>query len=90
MESRDIAAVRTVWIVALGVVLAGPVLLRMVLAPPAPLWTQLSTITGLLALSSITAAAVLPSRVRSLTRAFGIEGVLEVHRSLGVLAASLC
>jgi 3-phenylpropionate/trans-cinnamate dioxygenase ferredoxin reductase subunit len=89
MESRDIAAVRTVWIAALGVVLAGPVLLRMVLAPPAPLWTQLSTVTGLLALSSIMAAAVLPSRVRSLTRAFGIEGVLEVHRSLGVLAASL-
>lgn len=89
MDPRELAALRTAWITALGVVLAGPVLLRMLTAPPAPLWTQLSTVTGLLALSSIVAAAVLPSRVRSLTRAFGIEGVLEVHRSLGVLAASL-
>lgn len=89
MEARDIAAVRTAWIAALGAVLVGPVLLRLATAPPMPMWTQLSTVTGLLAMSSIVAAAVLPSRVRSLTRVFGIEGVLEVHRSLGVLAASL-
>lgn len=80
---------RTAWIGALGVVLVGPVLLRLLSAPPAPLWTQLSTTTGLLALSTLVCAAVLPSRVRSLTRAFGIEGILEVHRSLGVLAAAL-
>lgn len=86
---RDQAAVRTAWIGALGVVLVGPVLFRLVSAPPAPLWTQLSTTTGLLALSALVCAAVLPSRVRSLTRAFGIEGILEVHRSLGVLAAAL-
>jgi predicted ferric reductase len=85
----DLAAVRTAWITALGVVLVGPVLLRLVTAPPVPLWTQLSTVTGLLALSALVAAAVLPSRVRSLTRAFGIEGVLELHRSMGVLAGSL-
>ena len=85
----DLAAVRSAWITALGVVLVGPVLLRLVTAPPVPLWTQLSTITGLLALSALVAAAVLPSRVRSLTRAFGIEGVLELHRSMGVLAGSL-
>jgi predicted ferric reductase len=85
----DLAAVRTAWIAALGAVLVGPVLLRLLTAPPAPLWTQLSTTTGLLALSALVAAAVLPSRVRSLTRAFGIEGVLEVHRSLGVLSTSL-
>lgn len=85
----DLTAVRTAWIAALGAVLVGPVLLRLLTAPPAPLWTQLSTTTGLLALSAMVAAAVLPSRVRSLTRAFGIEGVLEVHRSLGVMAGSL-
>ena len=85
----DLTAVRTAWIAALGAVLVGPVLLRLLTAPPVPLWTQLSTVTGLLALSAMVAAAVLPSRVRSLTRAFGIEGVLEVHRSLGVLAGSL-
>lgn len=85
----DLAALRTAWITALAAVLVGPVLLRLATAPPAPLWDQLSTVTGLLALSSIVAAAVLPSRVRSITRAFGIEGTLELHRSTGVLAASL-
>ncbi len=83
------ATLRAAWITALGVVLVGPVLIRLLTASPEPLWTQLSTTTGLLALSSMVCAAVLPSRVRSLTRAFGIEGILEVHRSLGVLAAAL-
>lgn len=83
------STVRGVWIAALGAVLVAPVVIRLLTAPPAPLWTQLSTTTGLLALSAIVCAAVLPSRVRSLTRAFGIEGILEVHRTLGVLAAGL-
>jgi predicted ferric reductase len=87
--SYPATTVRAAWIAALGAVLVGPVLIRLVTAPPAPLWTQLSTTTGLLALSSLVCAAVLPSRVRSLTRAFGIEGILEVHRSLGALAAAL-
>lgn len=83
------STVRAAWIAGLGTVLVGPVLIRLVTAPAAPLWTQLSTTTGLLALSAMVCAAVLPSRVRSLTRAFGIEGILEVHRSLGTLAAGL-
>ncbi|WP_300006784.1 ferric reductase-like transmembrane domain-containing protein [Pseudonocardia sp.] len=83
------ATLRGAWITALGAVLVGPVLIRLLTASADPLWTQLSTTTGLLALSSMVCAAVLPSRVRSLTRAFGIEGILEVHRSLGVLAAAL-
>jgi predicted ferric reductase len=32
---------------------------------------------------------VLPSRLRSVNRAFGIEGVIEVHRFLGIGAASM-
>ncbi|GAA2544868.1 ferredoxin reductase family protein [Pseudonocardia hydrocarbonoxydans] len=83
------STVRGAWIAALGAVLVAPVVIRLLTAPPAPLWTQLSTTTGLLALSAIVCAAVLPSRVRSLTRAFGIEGILEVHRTLGGLAAGL-
>lgn len=87
--SYPATTVRAAWIAVLGTVLVGPVLIRLVTAPPAALWTQLSTTTGLLALSALVCAAVLPSRVRSLTRAFGIEGILEVHRSLGALAAAL-
>lgn len=83
------ATLRAVWVTVLGAVLVGPVVVHLATADPAPLWTQLSTTTGLLALSSMVCAAVLPSRVRSLSRAFGIEGILEVHRSLGVLAAVL-
>ena len=48
------------------------------------MWRRLSVITGLLALSALVCAAVLPSRIRSLNRAFGIESVVEVHRFLGV------
>jgi len=87
--SYPASTVRGAWIAALGAVLVAPVVIRLLTAPPAPLWTQLSTTTGLLALSAIVCAAVLPSRVRSLTRAFGIEGILEVHRTLGALAAGL-
>ncbi|MBC8091044.1 MAG: ferric reductase-like transmembrane domain-containing protein [Pseudonocardia sp.] len=83
------ATLRAVWVTALGAVLVGPVVVHLATSDPAPLWTQLSTTTGLLALSSLVCAAVLPSRVRSMSRAFGIEGILEVHRSLGVLAAAL-
>ncbi|MBW0117968.1 ferredoxin reductase family protein [Pseudonocardia abyssalis] len=87
--SYPAGTVRAAWIAALGTVLVAPVVIRLLTSPPAPLWTQLSTTTGLLALSAIVSAAVLPSRVRSLTRAFGIEGILEVHRTLGGLAAGL-
>ena len=40
-------------------------------------------------LSGLVCATVLPSRVRSLTRAFGIEDVLDVHRFLGVASGTL-
>lgn len=80
---------RTTWLAVLGVVIAGPALLWLATAPAEPLWTRLSVITGLFALSALVCAAVLPSRLRSLNRAFGIESVIEVHRFLGVNAAVL-
>ncbi|MGQ0576522.1 MAG: ferric reductase-like transmembrane domain-containing protein [Pseudonocardia sp.] len=81
--------VRTAWLTAFGAVLVLPVLLRLVTAPVEPLWDRLAVVTGLLALSALVCAAVLPSRLRSLTRAFGIEGVLDVHRFLGCATAVL-
>ena len=84
-----LSTIRAAWIGGLGVLLIAPVLLHMAFAERTPLWTQLSTITGLLALSGMVAAAILPSRIRSISRAFGIEGVIDVHRSLGITSVSL-
>jgi predicted ferric reductase len=54
-----------------------------------PLLSQLSVGMGLLATSFLVCAVVLPSRLRSLTRTFGIEGVLGIHRFVGLLVALL-
>ena len=43
----------------------------------------------LLALTLLVVVVVVPSRVRSLTRAFGVEKVLGLHRWLGTLAIVL-
>lgn len=48
------------------------------------LLSQLSVGIGLLATSMLVCAVVLPSRVRSLTRSFGIDGVLGIHRFIGL------
>lgn len=81
--------VRNVWISALGAAIVGPAMLWLATAPAEPLWSRLSILTGLFALSSLVCAAVLPSRIRALNRAFGIESVIEVHRFLGVITAVL-
>ncbi|MDN5917585.1 MAG: ferric reductase-like transmembrane domain-containing protein [Pseudonocardia sp.] len=94
-RSADIAPVRsrpaagTVWTAALVAVLAGPAVLWLLRSGPQPLWRQLSVVTGLLALSAMVVAATLPSRVRALSRALGLETLLVLHRQLGVLAGSL-
>lgn len=46
-----------------------------------------SVLSGLLAVSALACAAVLPSRLRSLTRSIGIEDVLTSHRWLGGFVA---
>jgi predicted ferric reductase len=48
------------------------------------LWVELCLTSGLLGLSTLAATIVLPSRVKSLTRAFGIEQVLRSHRWLAL------
>jgi predicted ferric reductase len=80
---------RTGWLAFFAAVLVAPVVVRLATTTAEPMWRQLADITGLLALSGLVCAAVLPSRVRSITRAFGIEDVLDVHRFVGVAAAVL-
>lgn len=79
----------TVWTVVLVAVLAGPALLWLLRSGPQPLWRQLSVVTGLLALSAMVVAATLPSRVRALSRALGLETLLALHRQVGVLVGAL-
>ena len=69
--------------------LLAPVLLAPVLHGPrirngSSLLSELSVGMGLLATSMLVCTVVLPSRLRSLTRTFGIEGVLGIHRFVGL------
>ncbi len=50
---------------------------------------ELCMTTGLLGLSTLVATVVLPSRVRSLTEAFGIGVVLRSHRWLALITTGL-
>jgi 3-phenylpropionate/trans-cinnamate dioxygenase ferredoxin reductase subunit len=79
----------TAWLSGLTAVIAGPALLWLAVAPAASVRGRVSVVTGLLALSALVCAAVLPSRIRSLNRVFGIESVMECHRFLGTAAAVL-
>lgn len=93
----DQRLLRAAWLGAFGAIVIAPALLWLAAVSPTPtigpaglnLWSKLSTITGLLALSALVCAVILPSRLRSLNRAFGIESVIEIHRFLGVVAAIL-
>jgi predicted ferric reductase len=85
----DQRLLRATWLGGLGVIVSAPSLVYLALPSSGGLWHRLSVLTGLLALSALVAAAVLPSRLRSLNRAFGIESVIDLHRFLGVATASL-
>lgn len=74
--------------------LLAPVLLAPVLHGPgtsdaSSLLSQLSVGMGLLATSLLVCAVVLPSRIRSLTRTLGIDGVLGIHRFVGLAVTML-
>ncbi len=75
---------RRLWVAALVAVLAGPALLWILTAGPQPLGHELSVVTGLVALSALVVTATLPSRVRGLSRALGLETLLHLHRQLGI------
>lgn len=85
---------RTLWATAFLAVLLAPVLMAAVLPDRRPgtgssLLSQLSVGMGLLATSMLVCAVVLPSRLRSLTRTFGIDGVLGIHRFVGLAVTLL-
>lgn len=80
---------RLTWGSALAAVLVGPSVIWMLRAGPQPVLHELSVLTGLLALSVMVVVVVLPSRVRGLSGALGLETLLGLHRRLGVLAATL-
>ncbi len=73
------------WAATFLAVLFGPTLLSLVNGSDNPIASQLAVQSGLLATGLLVGAAVVPSRLRSLTRAVGIEAVYGVHRSLGLL-----
>ncbi|MGH3719711.1 MAG: ferredoxin reductase family protein [Pseudonocardiaceae bacterium] len=90
---------RTLWAAAFLAVLLAPVLLAPVLHTPrtgvlspaehSSLLSQLSVGMGLLATSMLVCAVVLPSRLRSLTRTLGIDGVIGIHRFVGLAVTLL-
>lgn len=80
---------RILWAAVFLLTLLGPTLLSLVTGSDNPLAAQLAVQSGLLATGLLVAAVVAPSRLRSLTRALGIEGVLGVHRALGLLVTLL-
>jgi predicted ferric reductase len=85
----DQRLLRVAWLSGIGAVIGAPALAYLALPSSDGLWERLSVLTGLLALSALVCAAVLPSRVRSLNRALGIESVIDLHRFLGVVTAAL-
>ncbi|MGH3548100.1 MAG: ferric reductase-like transmembrane domain-containing protein, partial [Pseudonocardiaceae bacterium] len=85
---------RTLWATAFLAVVLAPALLAPVLHGPgtrdgSSLLSQLSVGMGLLATSLLVCTVVLPSRVRSLTRTLGIDGVLGIHRFVGLAVTLL-
>lgn len=51
--------------------------------------TEVSVLTGLVALSSLIVALAIPTRVSSILSSFGVERVLRGHRRVAVIAAVL-
>jgi predicted ferric reductase len=75
---------RAVWAALYMLAMFSPVMLSW--ATPGELMDRLAVQSGMLAAAALVCAAVLPSRVRSLTRTFGIESVIGSHRWLGMFA----
>ena len=77
------------WVAVLAALVVIPVGLVAVRGGGSSVLGVLSVGMGLLALTVLVVVVVVPSRVRSLTRAFGVEQVLGLHRWLGTLAVVL-
>jgi len=93
----DQRVLRSAWLGAFGAIVIAPAFLWLISPREVAgfglagvtLWSNLSVLTGMLLLSTLVCTVILPSRLRSLNRAFGIESVIEIHRFLGVASAIL-
>jgi predicted ferric reductase len=93
----DQRVLRVAWLGGFGAIVVAPSILWLMSPREVPgfglagvtLWSNLSVLTGMLLLSTLVCTVILPSRLRSLNRAFGIESVIEIHRFLGVASAVL-
>lgn len=92
---RQVRLLRAIWVgVFLATVFVPLALVSDAGAQPQPgsrggIAIELSMITGLLGLSLIAATVVLPSRMRSISRAFGIDHVVRSHRLLALAATGV-
>jgi predicted ferric reductase len=80
---------RTLWATTCLAVLLMPVLVGLRRAGDSSPLSELSVGMGIFGTSVLVCAVVLPSRLRSLTRTFGIDGVLGMHRFAGLLVTAL-
>ncbi|MHC1561917.1 ferredoxin reductase family protein [Actinomycetospora sp. C-140] len=80
---------RALWTAVLAALVVVPVVLMAARSGGTSVTGMLSVGLGLLALSLLVVVVVVPSRVRSMTRAFGVEKVIGLHRWLGILAIVL-
>lgn len=81
--------VRGWWAAAFAAALAVPLWLSIGVGGHENVLLRLAVEFGLLGTSALAATVVLPARMRSLTRALGIEKVLGGHRYLGMMTVTL-
>ena len=85
MQTRlDLRLRQAAWSAGFLVVLFAPLLLTIGAGRTGDLRMELSLIFGIIGASVLTCTIVAASRMRSLTRAFGIEQLLRVHRWLAI------
>ena len=91
MPRRTARLTRATWLGTYAIATLLPVILviRIRHLPVANAWIAVSIATGLIALSLLVVALVLPARVRSILSSFGIEWVLRNHRFVATLAVVL-
>lgn len=77
------STIRAAWTAAFVAVLTVPVLLAWG-RHSVSLWGAMSVEAGMLALCALLVTVIAPSRIRSLTAAFGVERIMGLHRWLGV------
>ncbi len=88
-EALRRSAGRALWAAAFLVVLVAPLVAATDAGRSGGLTLEISLVLGLVAMSALVGVVVVVSRLRSLTRGLGIEQLLVVHRSLGLLVLGL-